>query len=98
MPQLDIVSIVYFVVLGALGGFTYILTEKAEKWDDLLAFFAVKRYLIGAIVGYLYNIAHSEYSFPDGLMCFVAGYAGTTFIQSLLKKYQGGTTPLPDST
>lgn len=88
-------NVLWFVALGALGGFTYILMEKAEKWADLITFFAVKRYILGAIVGYLYNMGYSEWSFPDGLMCFVSGYAGTTFIQSLVNRYEERkTSPL----
>lgn len=81
-------NVLWFVALGALGGFTYILMEKAEKWADLVTFFAFKRYVLGAIVGYLYNTGYSEWSLPDGLMCFVSGYAGTTFIQSLVRRYE----------
>lgn len=81
-------NVLLFVALGALGGFTYILMEKAEKWADLVTFFAFKRYVLGAIVGYLYNMGYSTWSFPDGLMCFVSGYAGTTFIQSLVSRYE----------
>ena len=83
----------FFVVLGLLGGFTFILTEKAENWGDLATFFAFKRYVLGAIVGYLYSIGYSEWSLPDGLMSFVSGYAGTTFIQSLISRYEKAKPP-----
>ena len=79
-------EILWFVLLGLLGGFTYILIEKAEKWEDLVKFYAFKRYILGGIVGLLYMIGHSEHSFPNSLMCFVSGYAGTTFIQGIIKR------------
>jgi len=86
---LVIPEFVLFILLGLLGGFTYILMEKAEKWEDLATFFAFKRYALGAIVGYLYNLGYSTWSLPNGLMCFVSGYAGTTFIESLVRRYEG---------
>ena len=89
-------EVLFFVILGLLGGFTFILMEKAEKWEDLATFFAFKRYILGAIVGYLYNIGYSEWSLPDGLMCFVSGYASTTFIESLIHRYEKAKQP-PDT-
>lgn len=80
-------EILRFVLLGLLGGIVYILLERAEGWEDLVCFYAFKRYALGGIVGLLYHIGHSEHGFPDSLMCFVAGYAGTTFIESLVKRY-----------
>ena len=78
----------WYVFLGFLGGFTYILVEKAEKVEDLIAFYAFKRYVLGGIVGFLYNIGHSEHGFPNSLMCFVSGYAGVTFIQSIINRFR----------
>jgi len=83
----------FFVLLGMLGGFTYILVEKAEDWGGLATFTAFKRYVLGAVVGYLYSIGYSAWSLPDGLMCFVSGYAGTTFIESLLHRYEKAKQP-----
>lgn len=83
----------FFVLLGLVGGFTFILVEKAEKWTDLITFFAFKRYVLGGIVGYLYSIGYSSWSLPDGLMCFVSGYAGTTFIEALIHRYEKAKQP-----
>lgn len=76
----------WFVFLGFLGGFTYVLMDMAEKWEDLIAFPAFKRYTLGAIVGFVYDIGYSAHNFPNGIMCFVSGYAGTTFIESLMSR------------
>lgn len=81
-------GILWFVFLGFLGGFTFILIESTEKWGDLVSFYAFKRYVIGGIVGLLYHIGYSEYSFPNKLMGFVSGYAGVTFIQGLVHRYE----------
>jgi len=78
---------VVFIFLGLLGGFTYILVEVAKKWGDLLTFSAFRRYTIGVIVGYLYHIGYSTWSLPNSLMCFVSGYMGTHFIESLIRRF-----------
>lgn len=82
-----------FVLLGLLGGFTFILVEKAEKWEDLVTFFAFKRYVLGGIVGFLYHLGYSDWSLPDGLMCFVSGYMGTHFIEALVRRYEERKPP-----
>jgi len=79
-------EVLWFIFLGFLGGAAYVLMEKAKKWSDLIAFPAFKRYALGAIVGFIYNIGYSTHNFPNGLMCFVSGYAGTTFIESLVNR------------
>jgi len=81
-----ITNVLYFVFLGFLGGFTYVLMDMAEKWEDLITFPAFKRCVIGGIVGLVYYIGYSEHNFPNGLMCFISGYAGTSFIQKLVTR------------
>jgi len=80
-------EVVVFVFLGLLGGFTYILVEVAKKWEDLLTFSAFRRYAIGAIVGYLYHIGYSTWNLPNSLMCWVSGYMGTHFIESMVRRF-----------
>ncbi len=76
------------MLLGLLGGFTFILVEVAEGWEGLATFYAFKRYALGAIVGLLYHTGYSTWTLPNSLMCFVSGYAGTTFINALVKRYE----------
>ena len=78
----------YFTLLGLLGGFTYILVEVAKKWSDLLKFDAFRRYIIGGITGYLYFIGYSSWDLPNSIMCWVAGYMGTHFIESLIRRME----------
>ncbi len=78
----------YFTLLGFLGGFTYILAEVAKKWSDLITFSAFRRYIIGAMVGYLYFMGYSAWDLPNSLMCWVAGYMGTHFIESLIRRME----------
>jgi len=80
-------EVIVFVLLGLLGGFTYILVEVAKKWEDLLTFSAFRRYALGAIVGYLYHIGYSTWTLPNSLMCWVSGYMGTHFIEALVRRY-----------
>lgn len=86
MIPTSITQVLWFVVLGLLGGVTYIIVNS-EKWADLTTFAACKRYVIGGIVGFLYNILYSDYSFPNSIMCWVAGYMGVTFIEGLLSRF-----------
>ena len=79
-------KVVWFVFLGFLGGLAYVLMDIAEKWDDLTSFPAFKRYILGAIVGLIYYAGYSEHNLPNSLMCFVSGYAATSFIQSLVNR------------
>ena len=76
----------WFIFLGLLGGIAYVLTEQAKNWNDLITFPAFKRYALGAIIGLVYFIGFSESNFPNGVMSFVSGYAGTSFIQSLVNR------------
>ena len=86
MIDLALPQFAYFTVLGLLGGFTYILAEVAKKWSDLWTFLAFRRYIIGAMVGYLYYMGYSAWDLPNSLMCWVAGYMGTHFIESLITR------------
>ncbi|GAI43233.1 unnamed protein product [marine sediment metagenome] len=68
------------------AGDVYWQNSVAEKWEDLIVFPAFKRYALGAITGLVYFVGYSERSFPNGIMCFVSGYAATAFIQSLVNR------------
>ncbi len=76
----------WFIFLGLLGGVAYVLMEQAKKWGDLTTFPAFKRYALGAITGLVYFMGYSENNFPNGVMCFISGYAATSFIQSLVNR------------
>jgi len=79
-------EILWFIFLGFLGGLAYVLMEMAEKWEDIIAFPAFKRYALGAITGLVYFVGYSERNFPNGVMCFISGYAATSFIQGLVNR------------
>ncbi len=80
------VHFVYFMFLGLLGGVTYVIINS-ESWADLASFDSGKRYIIGLIVGFLYDGLYNDYSFPNSIMCWVAGYMGISFIEGLINRF-----------
>jgi len=80
-------DILWFVALGLLGGFSYIVMTS-KKWDDFKKYGSQKRIVLGAVIGLLYYYLHSDYNFPNALMTWVSGYMGSTFIDHLIQQYQ----------
>ena len=80
-------QILWFVFLGLLGGISYVFINS-DSIDDLTKYESLKHYVISGIAGFLYNILYSDHSFPNSIMCFVAGYMGTTFINGLVDKFK----------
>lgn len=74
-----------FVFMGFLGGLAYVLINS-KKWKDLKEFKSFRRYLLGAITGFLYYNLYSSWNWPNIIMSFVTGYMGTTFIESLIER------------
>ena len=74
---------IWFILLGLVGGVTFIIMHS-DDWDDLTKFAAFKRIVIGGVVGCLYWLLYSEHSYPNMIMSFVCGYAGTDFINKLV--------------
>ena len=83
--------VLYFTFMGFLGGIAYVLIH-AKKWRDLSRFQAFRRYVLGAITGFLYWNLYSTWSWPDIVMSFVTGYMGTSFIETLIERFK----PKPD--
>lgn len=83
--MIDIITLVTYILMGLLGGSTDVIIN-ASGWDDLKTFSAFRRTVIGAVVGFIYMFLHTDYGFPNFVMTFVAGYAGTDFIQGLAEK------------
>jgi len=83
---LELPLALYFSLLGFLGAVLHVLVE-ARKLEDLRSFAAARHMAIGAIVGFIYYILYTDYSFPDTLMALVAGYAGADFIEVLIERY-----------
>jgi len=77
----------HFTFMGLLGGVAYVLIH-AKRWRDLTKFQAARRYLLGAITGFLYWNLHSTWNWPNIVMAFVTGYMGTTFIETLIERFK----------
>ena len=80
-----IIAFLPFILMGFIGGVAYVLANSST-WNDLKSFASFKRYLLGAIIGGIYNCMYSTWDFPDGIMAFVSGYAGTDFINKLIDR------------
>lgn len=78
---------IWFIFLGFLGGVTHIIIESRD-FSDLIKFDSMRTYIIGIIVGFLYDILYSDYNFPNLIMCWVAGYTGVDFIKRILERFQ----------
>lgn len=79
--------VLHFTFMGLLGGVAYVLVH-AKRWRDLTRFQAARRYVLGAITGFLYWNLHSAWAWPDIIMGFVTGYMGTSFIEALIDKFR----------
>jgi len=74
-----------FTVLGFLGACAYVVMWSKD-FEGLKTYASFRHMIVGAIVGYIYSILHSDYGFPDFIMCFVAGYMGPDFIEAIIEK------------
>ena len=82
-----LLSILWFIFLAFVGSFGSVVVNS-DSWDDLRKYEAFRKYIIGAFVGLLYFYAYSDHNFPNSLMCILAGYSGTDFIQKLIERTQ----------
>lgn len=88
MIPIELQEVLYFIVMGTFGAALYVIVN-AESWEDFTKFESLKHMLLGPFIGFFYNLLYSEHSFPNAIMCIVAGYSGSGFIiwvMDLLKK------------
>jgi len=78
-------TLTLFTILGLLGGLTHAVMVTRE-WVDFKKFRVWKLIIIGAIVGFVYYFAYTDWNYPNSVMCFVAGYMGSSFIQNLVSR------------
>jgi len=81
---------VNFVVLGFLGACAYIIMW-AKSFGDIKSYGSFRHVVVGAVIGYVYSILYSDYGFPNQVMCFVAGYMGPDFIESIVERMKPKT-------
>ncbi len=74
-----------FIVSGLLGGLAHGLLW-ARGWQDLKAFDFFRSVVLGAIGGFVFFLAHTEWSLPNGVVAFMWGYAFKDVIEGLVAK------------
>jgi len=84
----------HFIAMGIIGAVLYVLIWS-RSWQDLKQYEVVRHLAVGAIVGYVYGILHSDYNFPNAIMSIVAGYFGPDFIQALMERLKPKVTGEP---
>jgi hypothetical protein len=75
----------YYTIAGLLGGLSSALLW-AEKWEDLKKFEFYRAVVLGAIGGYLFFMAHSEWNLPNGIVAFTWGYVAKDVFEALAEK------------
>ena len=80
-------SLAYYVVAGLLGGLTSGLLW-ARSWEDLKAFDFFRSVVLGAIGGFVFYLAHSEWNLPNSVVAFVWGYAFKDVVEGLVERYK----------
>ena len=83
---MDLTQLLYFVALGFVGSVAYVLVNS-ESYEDFIKFDSVKRYIVGIVVGGIYDLLYSDYNFPNSIMCIVAGYSGIHFLEGLVDRF-----------
>jgi uncharacterized MnhB-related membrane protein len=78
-------TLIAFTVLGAIGGLAYILVNT-NSLEEALQYRYLKHIVLGGIAGLIYYFLYTNYSFPDGVMAIVSGYASADFIPALARR------------
>jgi uncharacterized YccA/Bax inhibitor family protein len=82
-------ELIAFTILGAIGGLAYILVNT-NSLEEALQYRYMKHLVLGGIAGLMYYFLYSNYSFPDGVMAIVSGYASADFIPALARRLLRG--------
>jgi len=91
---MNVPEILFFMLLGALGGLTYIFMS-VDSWDDFKEFSSQKRIILGGIVGFIYFYLYSDWGYPNAIMTWVSGYMGPTFVDQFVEKRKKVATRSP---
>ena len=78
-------EVLVFIVLGAIGGLAYILVNT-NSLEEALQYRYIKHIILGGIAGLIYYFLYANYSFPDGVMAIISGYASADFIPALARR------------
>jgi len=80
-------SWLYYTIAGLLGGLASALIW-ARSWEDLKAFDFFRSVVLGAIGGFVFYLAHSEWNLPNSVVAFVWGYAFKDVVEGLVERYK----------
>jgi uncharacterized membrane protein YeaQ/YmgE (transglycosylase-associated protein family) len=76
-----------YTIAGLLGGLTSGLIW-ARSWQDLKAFDFFRAVVLGAIGGFVFHLAHSEWHLPNSVVAFIWGYAFKDIVEALVERYR----------
>ncbi len=78
-------NMIYFAFLGLFGGLINVVVS-AMSFSDLFTFASLRNLVLAFLIGIFYWFLHTEKKWPDSVMAIVSGYAGVTFIESILTR------------
>jgi len=84
---MDPLTAALFVLIGLLGGITHSFL-LARNWSELRQLSFAKSVWAGAVAGLLFYLIHSQWTVPNGIVCFFAGWWGRMFLMSLAKRFK----------
>jgi len=82
---MSLISLELFLINGFIGSFLATLFW-AKSPKELISWDAIRNYVVGIIAGYIYYGLHSEWNFPNGVMCLVFAYFGKDLIEAIFEK------------
>jgi len=74
-----------FMALGFLGAVAYVIIWS-KNFSDVKTYASFRHIIVGAVIGFVYSYLYTDYSFPNSIMCFVAGYMGPDFIEAIVER------------
>jgi hypothetical protein len=77
----------YYTIAGLLGGLASALIW-ARGWEDLKAFEFFRAVALGAIGGFVFFLAHSEWNLPNSVVAFLWGYSFKDIIEGMAETYR----------
>jgi hypothetical protein len=77
----------YYIIAGLLGGLTSGLLW-ARSWRDLKTFDFFRAVVLGAVGGFTFYLAHTEWHIPNGVAAFIWGYAFKDIVEGLVERYR----------
>jgi len=84
MVELSIITL-YFVLIALLGGIAFVFFES-RSWQDLRKYKNARHLVLAGIAGFVWFLLHSEWGFPNAVVCFIAGWFAPSFLEGFVKR------------